>query len=103
MIGIVIVLLFGIMLLSGLPIGVSIGITGVAWLTSTGLDVSILASRMQAGINSFTLMSIPFFILAAEIMNVVGITGKLMDFCSMALARFRGGLAYVCIFTGMIL
>ena len=101
-VGILLVVLLLVTLLAGVPIGVSIGVTSVAWLADTGLDISALASRMQGGINSFTLMSIPFFILAAEIMNVVGITEKLMDFCSMALARFRGGLAYVCIFTGMI-
>lgn len=102
MIGALLVIGFIIMLFAGVPICISIGIAAVAWLSQTGLDISILASRMQGGINNFTLMSIPFFILAAEIMNVVGITEKLMDFCSMALARFRGGLAYVCIFTGMI-
>jgi len=102
MIGALLVIAFIVMLLSGMPIGVSIGLTGVIWLSQTGLDLSILASRMQAGINSFTLMAIPFFILAADIMSRVGITKRLMDFCSMALARFRGGLAFVCIFTGMI-
>jgi tripartite ATP-independent transporter DctM subunit len=102
MIGTLLILGFAVLLFSGLPIAFVIGLTSLAWVLTTGLDISIAASRIQGGINSFVLMAIPFFIMAAEVMNKVKITEHLVNFINMIFGRFRGGLAQVCIFTEVL-
>ncbi|MFR8177000.1 MAG: TRAP transporter large permease subunit [Christensenellales bacterium] len=50
---------------------------------------------MVDGVNNFSLLSIPFFILMGEIMGAGGISDKIIDLANLAVGRFRGGLAYV--------
>lgn len=101
--GIATVLLIGSILI-GFPIAFSIGITTVIYILITNpMNVSSIPIRMFSGINSFTLMALPLFMLAAEIMIRTGISAKLFDF--VRISRFgkkRGGLAYVNILASTI-
>ena len=89
------VLFFGLILL-GMPIGYTLGIAGVAGLLQIGGDnfLVMAAKRFFEGLNLFTFMAMPFFILAGEIMNRSGITTKLAEFADALVGYLRGGLAH---------
>ncbi|MBT4289006.1 MAG: TRAP transporter large permease [Deltaproteobacteria bacterium] len=86
---------FGLMIL-GLPIGIVLGVAGMIGIVSlTGPDFLMMApQRFFAGLNLFTFMAMPFFILAGEIMNGSGITEKIARFADALVGYMRGGLAH---------
>lgn len=59
------------------------------------LPVMVIWQRLTTGVQSFSLLAVPFFILAGEIMMSGGISNRLMDFADIFVGRFRGGMAYV--------
>jgi tripartite ATP-independent transporter DctM subunit len=67
-------------------------------------DVSMMTAlgKMMNAPNSFTLLAVPFFILAAQIMNTGGVTDRIFGFALKLLGHFRGGLAYVNVFASLI-
>jgi len=67
-------------------------------------DLSMMTamSKMMNAPNSFTLLAVPFFILAAQIMNTGGVTSRIFGFCLKLMGHFRGGLAYVNVFSSLI-
>ncbi len=91
----VVVIFFGFILL-GVPIGYVLGIAGVAGLVQIGGDnfLGMAAKRFFEGLNLFTFMAMPFFILAGEIMNRSGITTRLIEFAESLVGYLRGGLAH---------
>ncbi|KJS37075.1 MAG: C4-dicarboxylate ABC transporter permease [Rhodospirillaceae bacterium BRH_c57] len=86
---------FGLMLL-GLPIGFVLGIAGVIGLFQLGGTqfLAMAPKRFFEGLDMFTFMAMPFFILAGEIMNRSGITARLIDFANALVGYMRGGLAH---------
>jgi len=104
---IVIVLLvsFFLLLAIGVPVAYSLGISAAFTLLLAVLPSSAIttaAQRMATGIDSFTLLAIPFFILAGELMNQGGIARRLVDFAKTLMGAFPGGLAYVNILAAML-
>jgi len=91
----VLLIFFGFILI-GLPIGVTLGIAGVAGLVQIGGDNFLMMApkRYFEGLDLFTFMAMPFFILAGEIMNRAGITEKLAAFANALVGHLRGGLAH---------
>lgn len=89
------VLFFGL-LLAGVPIGFVLGIAGVVGLFQIGGDNFFVMAprRFFDGLNLFTFMAMPFFILAGEIMNRAGMTRRLADFADSLVGYMRGGLAH---------
>ena len=75
----------------------SIGLTTIFYIFITNpANLLVIPIRMFSGINSFTLMALPLFMLAAEIMVRTGISSKLFDFVRITrVGKWRGGLAYV--------
>lgn len=96
------VLIFTILI--GFPIAYSIGLTTVLYILITNpANLLVVPIRMFSGINSFTLMALPLFMLAAEIMVRTGISTKLFDFVRITkVGKVRGGLAYVNIIASTI-
>lgn len=92
---IVIAMFFGLILI-GVPIGYVLGIAGIAGLVQIGGDnfLAMAAKRFFEGLNLFTFMAMPFFILAGEIMNRSGITARLAEFADSLVGYLRGGLAH---------
>lgn len=89
--------------LMGLPIGLSMLASSIMYLFITGQDMGIAAEQLLQGLNnSYTLLAIPLFILAAEIMNMGSLTDKLLGFCNAIVGRFRGGLGHVNILSSLI-
>ena len=103
-----ILLLFGsfaVMMALGVPIAFAIGISAaVTFLLFMGFDQSmfIVAQQMASGLDSFTLLAIPFFILAGNIMNRGGIAGRLIDLAKVLAGRLPGSLAHVNIIANML-
>jgi len=96
----------GLMLL-GLPVAVAMAGSSLIYiLTSGSVPDIVVAQRMIAGIESFPLLAVPFFILAGNLMNVAGITGRIYDFAVALVGWMKGGLGQVniigsVIFSGM--
>jgi TRAP-type C4-dicarboxylate transport system permease large subunit len=104
--GILIGSFLGLMLL-GLPVALSMAVASLLYILVTGSvpDV-IIAQRMIAGVESFPLLAVPFFILAGNLMNVAGITGRIYNFAVALVGWMKGGLGQVniigsVIFSGM--
>lgn len=95
---------FFVFLFLGVPIAFSIGLASVVViLTSGNASLIIIPQKITVALSSFSLVGIPFFILAGEIMENSGITQKLVDFSKALIGWVTGGLSYVSIFTGMLL
>ncbi len=82
--------------LLGLPIGLAMVGGTVLYLATAGLDVGTASEQVLNGMmNSYLLLAIPLFVLAAEFMNAGSIMDRLVRFCNALVGRFRGGLALV--------
>ena len=93
--GIATILLFFTIII-GFPIAFAIGITATSYILITNpQNLVAIPLRMFSGVDSFILLAIPLFVLAAEIMVKADISKKLFDFVKIFVGRFRGGLAYV--------
>lgn len=87
----------------GVPVAFSMLISAIAMMLTMGsFDTQILAENLIRGADSFSLMAIPFFILTGEIMNVGGVSKRIVDFASSLVGHIRGGLGYVAIISGII-
>jgi len=91
----VVIAFFGLLLI-GVPIGFVLGIAGVVGLYQIGGDQFLVMApkRFFEGLDLFSFMAMPFFILAGETMNRVGMTKKLADFADSLVGYMRGGLAH---------
>src|SRR6185295_13331830 len=87
----------------GLPIGHSMIAASILYLLLAGLDPGTAAEQMLNGLfNSYVLLAIPLFILAADLMNVGTLTDRLLRFCLVLVGRFRGGLGHVNVVSNVI-
>ena len=91
----VVILFFGLMI-AGLPIGYTLGVAGIIGLLQIGGEnfLAMAPKRFFEGLDLFTFMAMPFFILAGEIMNRSGITRRLAEFANALVGYMRGGLAH---------
>ena len=85
----------------GMPLAVALGIGAVAGLIHSDVDFNLLPTRMMNAVNAFPLMTIPFFILAGELMMNAGIMERLIDLANSVVGRVRGGLAHVTVLAGI--
>ncbi|MCG8512517.1 MAG: TRAP transporter large permease [Halanaerobiales bacterium] len=89
--------------LLGVPIGFGLGLTAIILMFLSGMvDPMILARRLVTGVDSYTLLAIPFFMLAGEIMNKAGLVNDILKFADALVGRLRGGLAYVNVVASML-
>ena len=101
--GAILVIMFVLFVALGVPISFALGVvsfTGIASLAQ--IPNTVVFSKMFNGLNSFTLLAVPLFILAANLMNEGEITEKLIDCCNALVGHFRGGLAYSNVLVSMI-
>lgn len=92
---------FAVFILIGVPVAFSLGAAATVYLIIDGVSLGLIATRLFTGLDSFTFMAIPFFILAGELMNSSGITKRLVNFTSVFVGRLRGGLGHVSVVTSM--
>ena len=95
--GLIILVLLVIMLLAGVPIAVALAVSSIAAILpvlNTGAAVLTGAQRIFSGISVFSLLAIPFFILAGNLMNKGGIAIRLINFAKLFTGRIPGALAH---------
>lgn len=78
-----------------IPIAFSLGLSSLITCIYSNIPLDPLAQRMVASLDSFPLMTIPFFVLAGHIMAEGGIARRIVDFANILVGRMRGGLAMV--------
>jgi tripartite ATP-independent transporter DctM subunit len=92
---------FLIMIVLRFPIAFAIGISTAGTIVYLGLPLQQLVQNMVGGVNKFTLMAVPFFIIAGEIMGAGGISNRLIRLSNALVGWLRGGLAMVNILASM--
>ena len=98
---------FLVLMLCGVPVAIAMAGASLVYILVSGTvpDV-VIAQRMIAGVESFPLLAVPFFILAGNLMNIAGVTGRIYAFAVSLVGWMRGGLGQVniigsVIFSGM--
>jgi len=91
------ILLGGFFLLMAfkVPITFAMFISACGASLVAGVPITEMCRMMLSGVNNFTMLAIPFFIVMGEIMGAGEISDKIVDVANLAVGRFRGGLAYV--------
>ena len=93
---IIIIVVFLILMLMGIPIAFVLGLTPFFyWIIEGGIPSIIFPQRMFSGSSSFVLMAIPFFVLAGNLMSYGGVTKRIIAFTQAIVGNIRGGLGVV--------
>lgn len=100
----VIITVFFVLVLLGFPIAFAMGIAGATTIMTVAQNIPLLVipQRVFAAMDAFTLMAIPFFILAGELMNSGGITRSIIRFSDSLIGHIKGGLAHVNVLASML-
>lgn len=95
---------FLILIFVGVPIGFAMGLTALFGFFKIGDPalLTMLPQRFFSAMDSFALLALPFFLLAGDIMNKVGLSERLIQFCDVLFGRLRGGLAQVNIVSSVV-
>lgn len=93
---------FLFLLAIGVPVAYSLGLSSAIYFLAAGMPLNMMAQRFFSGLDSFTLLCIPGFILAGNLMNSGGITSRIIDFCNKLVGHIRGGLSLANIGASMI-
>lgn len=84
-----------LLVLLNVPIGIAMIMVSMGYFYYSGLGLAFATQRMVDGLNSFPMLAVPLFILAAAILNSAGITNHLFGFARALVGRFTGGLGHV--------
>jgi tripartite ATP-independent transporter DctM subunit len=93
---------FFVLLLLNCSIAFSLLLSSFFYVIIKGLPLSIIVERSSGGLDSFPLVAIPLYIVAARIMNSGGVTDRIFAMCLALIGHIRGGLAYVNVLASMI-
>ncbi len=97
-----IIVVFAILLIIGAPIAVAIGLSSFLAMIQEGVSIDVFSRTIFAGIDSFTLMAIPFFIFAGDLMLAGGTSKRLIDFAKKLVGWTTGGLPIAGIMSSML-
>lgn len=86
---------FFVLLILNVPIAYCLGLSAALSLVVAGIPLSVVVTNLSAGIGKFLLLSIPFFVLAGNIMAKAGISTRLINFADCCVGHRRGGFAVV--------
>jgi len=95
-----------VLILMGVPVFISLGVSSAAALLASGTSLMLIAQRMYTSIDVYNLLAVPLFIFVGEVMNTGGVTDRLFGFCRLMLRHVKGSLGHVnvaasIIFAGM--
>ena len=93
---------FALGVVIGMPVAFALGMAAVSAFWFEGLPLLVAFQRIVSGVNVFSLLAIPFFIFAGELMFHGGIAMRLVRFASAAVGSIRGGLGVVNVFSSML-
>ncbi len=83
------------LMLLGVPIAFALGISSAVYIFVSGNSFSMLVQSMVRGCNSFTMLAVPFFFLAGDLMNTSGVTDRIIRMAKALVGHMKGGLAQV--------
>ncbi len=96
-------ILIAVLAVMGLSVGIAMLCGSFVYLMLKGFDPSLAAETMMQGLfNGYTLLAVPLFILAADIMNIGSLADRLLQFSRSLVGRFRGGLGHVNVVSSLI-
>lgn len=98
----ILLLAFGILVVIGMPVAFAMGIAAASAFWYEGFPMLITFQRATAGVSVFSLLAIPFFVFAGEVMLHGGIAARLVKLASALVGHLKGGLAMVNIFSSML-
>lgn len=93
---------FLILLVCGAPIGLSLMFAAAAYTLAADVTSTIVVERYLGTYDSYTFLAIPFFLLAANVMNQIGVTDRIFSFANAMIGHLRGGLAQVNVLASMV-
>lgn len=100
----ILIVLFFVLMFTGMPIAIAIGASSIIALTvQGGIPGIVVPQRVFVMLDSFSMMAVPLFVLAGEVMTRGGITDKLVRFSSRLVGHLRGGQAHVTIVASMLM
>ncbi|MCS7234248.1 MAG: TRAP transporter large permease [Synergistetes bacterium] len=102
MMALLLFLSFVSLLIIGVPVAFSLGISSLIYIVIKGIPLNIIPQKMYSGIDSFVLLCIPAFVLAGNLMNTVGITQRIINLSNALVGFIRGGLALANVAASMI-
>src|SRR5699024_7645817 len=103
MILVLFVLMFFFMF-AGIPIFAAMSAASVIYLLLSGnAPLDLVSTSMVQGLSAANLLAIPFFILIGELMNISGMTGRVINLAEYFVAKVKGGLTYAAIFVNLLL
>lgn len=92
-----------LLLMLGMPIAFAVCIAALTFLLyDNSIPYAVVPQMLGNSLDSYNVIAIPFFILAAQIMNKGGVTERMMSFASALIGHLKGGLAHVNILTSML-
>ena len=94
---------FFLLMLIGVPIGLSIGLAALVVFMVSGIPLQMVPQTLLEGNNSFALVAVPFFVLAGDILARGGISERIVAFAEATLGRIRGGLSIVSVLASMFI
>lgn len=99
----VLIVSFLLFMIMNMPLGIAIGGSSLLAIFASGLSGILLPQQTFAQLNSFSLMAVPIFILAGEIMEHAGITKRIVRFASAMIGHFSAGLAQISVLSSMLM
>ena len=102
MISALLISLFVVLLVAGVPVSVALLLATAAAMLTGGEDLMAIPQQMASSVRSLELMAIPFFILSAHLMTHLGMTRRIFDFAEALVGWIRGGLAHANVAAGFI-
>lgn len=94
---------FFLLMLIGVPIGLSIGLASLIVFLASGFPLQMVPQTLLEGNNSFALVAVPFFILAGDLLAKGGISERIVSFAEASLGKRRGGLSIVSVLASMFI
>ncbi|WP_428771746.1 TRAP transporter large permease [Treponema sp. HNW] len=98
----VILILFVLLLFTGLPLFVNLGLSSFLFMSIKGFNPVIAVQRISMAANSFTLLAAPFFIIMGNIMNKSGVTQRMFKFANILVGNRAGGLGHANILASIL-
>ncbi|WP_373893748.1 TRAP transporter large permease [Virgibacillus sp. CBA3643] len=99
---IVFLVIFAVLFLLNIPIAFVLLISSTIYLIANGHDISLVVQSTISGMNDFLLLAIPFFILAAELLNKAGISERIFNFADSFVGRVHGGMAHTNVLSSVV-
>lgn len=98
----VVILTFTLLTIAGIPLSFTMLFSSIIYFLVKGDPLYLVVHTFFTGLDAFTLLAIPFFILAGELMAYSGTIKKIADFSNIVVGKYRGGLAYVNVLASML-